>query len=98
MTSSFTMLALAPGALNTTMPFSLISLTGMLFTPAPARPIPGGGHFHAVHLGGAHQDGVRVLDLGGDLVLVARQTVQANGRDIVCSARILYIEQLRFMA
>jgi hypothetical protein len=32
-------LAFAPGALNTGMPRRLISSTGMLFTPAPARPI-----------------------------------------------------------
>ena len=36
-TSSFTALALAPGVLNTTMPFSRHLSTGMLFTPAPAR-------------------------------------------------------------
>ena len=36
-TSSFTALALAPGVLNTTMPFSVQASTGMLFTPAPAR-------------------------------------------------------------
>ncbi len=37
-TSSFTAFELAPGALNTGMPRSLILATGMLFTPAPARP------------------------------------------------------------
>ena len=36
-TSSFTALAFAPGELNTTTPFSAISSSGMLFTPAPAR-------------------------------------------------------------
>ena len=35
-TSSFTALALAPGVLNTTMPFWAQSATGMLLTPAPA--------------------------------------------------------------
>jgi hypothetical protein len=38
-TSSFTALALAPGALNTGTPRSLIALTGMLLVPAPARPM-----------------------------------------------------------
>src|SRR5690242_6054825 len=38
-TSSFTALALAPGALNTGTPRFDISATGMLFVPAPARPI-----------------------------------------------------------
>jgi hypothetical protein len=38
-TSSFTALALAPGALNTGTPRWLMSSTGMLFTPAPQRPI-----------------------------------------------------------
>src|SRR5688572_1009521 len=38
-TSSFTALALAPGALKTGTPRALIPVTGMLFTPAPARPI-----------------------------------------------------------
>src|SRR5688572_25829689 len=38
-TSSLTALAFAPGALNTGMPRALIAATGMLLTPAPARPI-----------------------------------------------------------
>jgi hypothetical protein len=38
-TSSFTALAFAPGALNTGTPRALIAFTGMLFVPAPARPI-----------------------------------------------------------
>jgi hypothetical protein len=38
-TSSFTALAFAPGALNTGTPRFDISATGMLFVPAPARPI-----------------------------------------------------------
>src|SRR6185295_5707902 len=37
-TSSFTALALAPGALNTGMPFFDRASTGMLLVPAPARP------------------------------------------------------------
>ncbi|MDF3010802.1 MAG: hypothetical protein K0S03_1598 [Burkholderiales bacterium] len=37
-TSSFTALALAPGALNTGMPRFESAGTGMLLTPAPARP------------------------------------------------------------
>ena len=37
-TSSFTAFALAPGVLNTTTPRSDSSATGMLLTPAPARP------------------------------------------------------------
>ncbi len=37
-TSSFTALAFAPGALNTGMPRLLSAATGMLLTPAPARP------------------------------------------------------------
>src|SRR6185369_9526930 len=37
-TSSFTALALAPGALNTGMPRLESAATGMLLTPAPARP------------------------------------------------------------
>jgi hypothetical protein len=36
-TSSFTALALAPGALKTGTPRRVSSSTGMLFTPAPAR-------------------------------------------------------------
>jgi hypothetical protein len=38
-TSSFTALALAPGALNTGTPRAVIAGTGMLLTPAPARPM-----------------------------------------------------------
>ena len=38
-TSSFTAFALAPGALKTGTPRALMSATGMLLTPAPARPI-----------------------------------------------------------
>ena len=38
-TSSFTAFALAPGVLNTTIPFSLHLSTGILFTPAPALAI-----------------------------------------------------------
>ena len=38
-TSSFTALALAPGALKTGTPRALIAATGMLLVPAPARPI-----------------------------------------------------------
>ena len=38
-TSSFTAFALAPGLLNTTIPLSVASDTGMLSTPAPALPI-----------------------------------------------------------
>ena len=38
-TSSLTALALAPGELKTTTPFSAILSRGMLFTPAPARPM-----------------------------------------------------------
>ena len=37
MTSSFTALALAPGVLNTTIPFSEQRSMGMLLVPAPAR-------------------------------------------------------------
>jgi hypothetical protein len=37
-TSSFTALALAPGALKTGTPRALIAFTGMLLVPAPARP------------------------------------------------------------
>ena len=36
---SFVASAFAPGALNTTMPRSAQSSMGMLFTPAPARPM-----------------------------------------------------------
>ena len=36
-TSSLTPFALAPGVLNTTMPFFAYSACGMLLTPAPAR-------------------------------------------------------------
>ncbi len=38
-TSSFTAFAFAPGALKTGTPRPLIAFTGMLFVPAPARPI-----------------------------------------------------------
>ena len=38
-TSSFTALALPPGALNTGTPRRLIASTGMLLVPTPARPI-----------------------------------------------------------
>ena len=38
-TSSFTALALAPGALKTGTPRALMALTGMLLVPAPARAI-----------------------------------------------------------
>jgi hypothetical protein len=58
-TSSFTALALAPGALNTGTPRALIAATGMLLVPAPARPMaarwPG---WPSVQVGRAHQDGV----------------------------------------
>ena len=36
-TNSFTAFALAPGVLNTGIPRSLQSASGMLLTPAPAR-------------------------------------------------------------
>ena len=39
MVSSATPPAFAPGVLNTTTPASLHFSTGMLFTPAPARPM-----------------------------------------------------------
>jgi len=39
MTISFTALALAPGELNTTTPRRAYSSMGMLFTPAPQRPM-----------------------------------------------------------
>ena len=39
-TNSFTALAFAPGVLNTGMPRSVISLTGMLLVPAPQRTMP----------------------------------------------------------
>ena len=46
-TSSFTALAFAPGVLKTGMPSFVMASTGMLFTPAPARPtalsVPGIG-------------------------------------------------------
>ena len=38
-TSSLTAFAFAPGALNTGTPRRFIAGTGMLFVPAPARPI-----------------------------------------------------------
>ena len=38
-TSSLTAFALAPGVLNTTIPLSVASFTGILFVPAPALPI-----------------------------------------------------------
>ncbi|MNC94208.1 hypothetical protein D3C83_110070 [compost metagenome] len=38
-TSSLTALAFAPGALNTGTPRLLIFSTGILLTPAPARPM-----------------------------------------------------------
>ena len=38
MVSSFTALALAPGALNTGIPRFEYASTGILFTPLPARP------------------------------------------------------------
>ena len=38
-TNSLTALALAPGVLKTTIPFSVASFTGILFVPAPALPI-----------------------------------------------------------
>ena len=38
-TNSCTALELAPGALKTGIPLMVISSTGILLTPAPARPI-----------------------------------------------------------
>ena len=38
-TSSFTPFAFAPGVLKTTIPFFAQESSGILFTPAPARPI-----------------------------------------------------------
>ena len=60
-TSSFTALALAPGALNTGMPRRLSSATGMLLVPAPARPTARteSGTANVVHVGRAHQDRIR---------------------------------------
>ena len=84
-TSSFTALALAPGALNTGMPRFESCATGMLFVPAPARAtaLTLVGHVHLVHVRRAHQDRVGVADLGGDLEAIARQALQPADGDVV---------------
>ena len=51
--------------------------------PRPAYRPQGGGDLQVVHAGGTHQDGVGMGDLGGDLVLLAGEAVQARNRDIV---------------
>ena len=51
--------------------------------PRPADGAQGGGDLQVMHAGGAHQDGVGMGDLGGDLVLLAGEAVQAGDRDIV---------------
>ena len=57
-TSSFTALALAPGALNTGMPRFESAATGMLLTPAPARPTArsDGPNSYLMQVLRAHQD------------------------------------------
>ena len=78
-TSSFTALALAPGALNTGTPRCDISATGMLLVPAPARPmaLTLRGIVHAMHVVRAHEDRVGLVDALADGVAFVRKAVQA---------------------
>ncbi len=84
-TSSFTALALAPGALNTGMPFFESASTGMLLVPAPARPTA------------RRMSGIATLCMSaertrmasglpisrGDFEAVARQALEALDADVV---------------
>ena len=85
-TSSFTALALAPGALNTGTPRSLICFTGMLLVPAPARPIAFTWRrdLHRVHVVRAHQDriGVRSTWLPTRIALRGK-ALEPDLRDVV---------------
>jgi hypothetical protein len=36
-----------------------------------------------MHVGGAHEDRVRMADLGGDLVAIARQAIESRNCDVV---------------
>ena len=84
-TSSLTAFALAPGALNTGMPRLLSFATGMLLVPAPARATATTlvGNLQRVHVRRAHEDRVRVTDLGSHFVPIARQPLEAAHRDVV---------------
>ncbi len=47
------------------------------------------GHFHLVHVGGAHEDGVGLVDVLGDLVVVGEQG-QALRRDVVQAVDLVH--------
>ena len=80
-----TALAFAPGALKTGMPRLLSFATGMLLVPAPARATATTlvGNLQRVHVRRAHEDRVRVTDLGGDFVAIARQPLEPAHGDVV---------------
>ena len=90
MTSSLTAFAFAPGVLKTGTPILLSFGTGMLFVPAPARPTASSesGQLHVVHLEGPQQDRLGTGDLGGHLVAIARQPVEARDGDAVQRANL----------
>ena len=67
------------------MPRWLSFATGMLLVPAPARATASTlvGNLDRVHVRRAHEDRVRMTDLGRDLVPVARQPLEPAHRDVV---------------
>jgi len=48
------------------------------------------GQFHVVHIEGSQQDGIRVLDLGGNFVGIPGKMLQPGGRDIVQCENFLH--------
>ena len=78
-TSSFTALALAPGALKTGMPRWLSFATGMLLVPAPARATASTLAGISIECTSAERTRIAsgCADLRGDFVAVARQSLEA---------------------
>ena len=85
MVSSFTALALAPGALNTGMPRFEHSSMGILFTPLPARPTASTSfrNWHVMQIEGTQEDSVWMGAFRCDRILFARQPAQAVRRNFV---------------
>ena len=90
-TSSFTALAFAPGALNTGTPRLLIASTGMLLVPAPARRSRARVGGIAIACMSCERtriaSGSAILD--ADLVALARQTRSRPTLEMLLSVRTL---------
>jgi hypothetical protein len=75
-TSSFTALALAPGALKTGI--HAINRDIVDTSAGATNRLDGFGHLHFMHVERAQQDGVRVLDLGSHLVGITREVLETD--------------------